>query len=383
MFHARALAFLALLLLLPFAFAEEDYIIIDASISQQPVRFVFDTGAGHSILVRPAVRRLNLESQSFPKDATTASGGWRVACTVSFGRASGILHFEAVDLPPAVVAGMKADGILGWRDVAGNALFLPGGRQRLYFMRGVPNYARQWTRWELMPRKRTLTIRVPFASGEAAVMIDTGAAGDGVLLSAARWDEWRRANPDAPATIGSSYTPSAGFVCREVCWATRFSIGRLAFTSTTVQQMPEAMAVGLRNPDAVVGLHALSGLDILIDAPHQSVYTQPVLHGPSRLDYSRTGMGFAPKNSRSGPLLVSVVAGGPAHRAGVRDGDVLLSIDGLDCTRWEEDPTVLTSRDSFSPAGTRLEMRLERDGHPYTTMVECEEIFPLPGAGAR
>ena len=218
-------------------------------------------------------------------------------------------------------------------------------------------------------------IKIPTASGEATVVIDSGGLW-GVTLSAARWEEWRRRNSNAPTTISSHYTPADGLTCNEMCWAKQLSIGALSFRDMTVEPYHPSVAAMVGPPDALIGLDALSCFDIIIDGAGGYLYLRPVAHRTRELEYSRSGIGFAPKDGKSGPLLVRVAKGGPAHRAGIRDGDILLKIDDRDFTKWEEDPSVLPSGKP-KPAGTRVKMTLERAGKPYTVTFVSEEIFPV------
>jgi len=63
---------------------------------------------------------------------------------------------------------------------------------------------------------------------------------------------------------------------------------------------------------------------------------------------------------------IDVVQGGPAERAGVRDGDRITRIAGRAVHTWQEVPALVREHGRSVP----LEVVLERDGHEQTRMVE-------------
>ena len=75
--------------------------------------------------------------------------------------------------------------------------------------------------------------------------------------------------------------------------------------------------------------------------------------------------------------MAHVAEKSPAQKAGIRNGDILLKIGGLDVTKWRTDPKVLPLRRFWiRPAGTKLELSLTRDDKPLKATVELKDIFP-------
>jgi carboxyl-terminal processing protease len=85
--------------------------------------------------------------------------------------------------------------------------------------------------------------------------------------------------------------------------------------------------------------------------------------GASALDASR----FEP--APPGPVVVDVVAGGPAAVAGLRPGDAIVGVDDVDTAGWPNAQVVRLVRGA---AGTTVRLRVERPGEPEPVEVSVE-----------
>jgi Do/DeqQ family serine protease len=73
----------------------------------------------------------------------------------------------------------------------------------------------------------------------------------------------------------------------------------------------------------------------------------------------------------SGALIASLVAGSPAARAGLKTGDLLVSIDGVDV----EDPNAFDYRFATKPLGGAAQVGVLRQGRSFVVPISLE---PLP-----
>ncbi len=84
------------------------------------------------------------------------------------------------------------------------------------------------------------------------------------------------------------------------------------------------------------------------------------------------------RDAADGALVGSVVAGGPADRAGLRAGDVLVSVDGASVrAEFDEDLPPLRRALARLPIGAGVEVKLRRAGQERTAVVvTAEETNP-------
>lgn len=76
-----------------------------------------------------------------------------------------------------------------------------------------------------------------------------------------------------------------------------------------------------------------------------------------------------------GALVDSVDSDGPAYKAGLKAGDVLIAIDGQEVNaRYVEEIPPLLRRMADKPVGTRVQMDIVRDGNPLSLAFETDKL---------
>jgi C-terminal processing protease CtpA/Prc len=134
--------------------------------------------------------------------------------------------------------------------------------------------------------------------------------------------------------------------------------------------------VNIENYEATIGAFALRRVDIIIDGPNDVLYMKPNNLRTTQYAYNRLGAVFVPDDVNSENLYAHVVEGSPAYTVGIRNRDILTSVNGLDVTKWRTDPEILPlSRFWNGPAGTRLELTYKRNGGVNRAIVDLAEIF--------
>jgi hypothetical protein len=165
-------------------------------------------------------------------------------------------------------------------------------------------------------------------------------------------------------------------VVREECWANRIDIERFSVKDVPIMQSSPDSELNIDNYEATIGSFALRRFEIIIDGPNNNLYMKPNNVRTTQYAYNRLGAVFVPDDMSSENLYAHVVEGSPAYMAGLRNRDILTSIDDLDVTKWKTDPRVLPlSRFWSAPAGTKLKLTYSRKGIEKRTSVQLIEIF--------
>ncbi len=376
----RLLAFRAVLLFAAVcaAAAADDRIFIPAKINGQPVKLAFDTGAQHHTLFRRTTDRLGLKVTPPPADYTPpaglVAGGIVEPCRLEIGGSSAQVRFRSLEIPAFLRFG--ADGVLSWRGLTDAIIAIRWDRKEAGPLAAVPGPARRWLKRPLRPKDWMLGFTLAGDGGaEHVVYIDTGSP-FGAALSARRWEQWLAAHPDRPATLEAAYFPADGLVVSEVRLADRLAFGPLVLRDVPIRRVQPSLERVFPKLEGVLGLFALTRLDVILDGKNQCIYLHANPDAKAACNYNRLGAVFTPRDLQSADLLARVIDATPAHRAGIRNGDVLLRIDGLDATKWRTDPRVLPLARFWSRrAGTRLTLTLSREGQRYETAVELEDIL--------
>ena len=355
---------------------------LDAKVNGKTAGLIFDSGSSHEMLFRKGAERLGLKITDPPPGFKPAPGevanGWTEECELKLGETAVRLSLPVVDLPNYMDAGL--DGIIGWQTVRKNVFQIDAVEQTLKPLDTVPEEATSWMTFHVRTNSDILTLEIPNQKGNAVTVItvDTG-TDKGVSLSPKRWCKWRAAHSNESTTLDASYSPVEGLVVSEEAWAKELSFGPLTLTDVPAfaATSAEVAALGSSQYESRFGLAALKRMDFIVDGRKGIAYVRPKKTPPPPCEHNRLGAVFVPRDDQNDDLIAHVVAGSPAHEAGIRNGDVLLKIADLDVTRWRADPAVLPlSRFWQEPAGTKLRLTLRRGNETPEISVLLRDILP-------
>ena len=354
-------------------------------VNGEPVRLAFDTGSDAPVLFRPVAERLGLKITEPPADAKISAGQIRVGRTeavqLQFGTRNGAKivtdRLAVVDMP----GGLRpdVDGVIGWGSLRDNFFVFDVSSSKVSIdaTGQPPEPAGAWQRVGLRKGSRLLVLDFSGESGRIAgsVLIDTGSSA-GVHLSAERWREWRTAHPDAPTTMDAYVMPGVGLVVREMSWVRELSIGPLNLTDVTVQEASSAEAAMASGYEATLGVAALKRQDVVIDGKNGVAYFARRQAPSPPLAHNRLGAVFTPSDLQHDPLEAHVATGSPAEAAGIRNGDVLLTIDAIDVTKWRTDSAGMAMGTFWQrPAGTKFLLTFRRGDREFAITVTLRDIL--------
>jgi membrane-associated protease RseP (regulator of RpoE activity) len=271
------------------------------------------------------------------------------------------------------------DGLLGWALLKDSSFTLDAVSGRLLNATSgnAPGPASAWQQLPVRKKSAMLVLEIPGQNGQpGGIVIDTG-SGDGVDLAPAKWREWRAAHPTAPATLHAYYRALPdGLHVREMVWAEELTVGPLTLTNVTVEEA-DAVFSAVPGYVATLGLAALRRQNVVVDGEKGIAYFSRQQVPAKAFPHNRLGAVFVPGDRPHDPLVAHVAASSPADEAGIRNGDILLKVDGDDATQWLMFPYP-QSWLKFS-AGTKLALTLKRGDKEFAVTVTLRDILG-PGA---
>lgn len=353
----------------------------DVKINGQPVRFIFDTGAGGLTLMRDAADRLGLKLINAPHAYQPPPGlvdiGWTEKCRVTLWNSTIKTRLVVGEIPKGMH--LDFDGTVGWPSVNKRIFFIDAATQSVKFLDRVPEEAAAWTKLRVQANSDILNLEIPMPDGKTAIIsLDTGSF-SGVSLNPQERREWELAHTNQPTTFSAYYTGGTGIVVAEETWAHKIALGPLELMEVPVQMThtpkPASSSLWPSGSMATLGLAAMNQLDIIIDGKHSVAYLRSKRTPPLPYVHNRLGADFVPLELQSDECVAWVADGSPAYEAGIRNGDVLLKIDGRDATTWRtsKQPNY-PFRDQ--PAGSKIELTLKRGDKVFTTTAVLRNILP-------
>ena len=365
--------------------APDQRLWVEAKINGHPAHLFVDTGSSTAMVLHDRAPALGLKINYNPNGP-----GLTDPATLEFWNSTITTRF-AVDQVPSYVA-LDMDGVIGWAQLRGKIVRLDATARSLTPLDHLPNEVAGWTKLRVRPNPRIMTLEVPASFGDLGglIYVDTGNPG-GVGLSPTHWKAWRAAHPLDPATLRLYYTPAArgrtgpqtnqlipGAVVAEEMWASAIALGPVLISATPVSESDPATAeIGGPRHLATLGLAALRRLDFIYDGVNNYVYLRPAATPPIPYPHNRLGAVFTPADYTHDYVIAQVEPGGPADRAGLRNGDQVTSINGHAHLNWLIHPE--SGMINFEwPWVSAIHIHVQRGGEEVQIGVLLENIIGPP-----
>lgn len=269
----------------------------------------------------------------------------------------------------------EAEGIVGWPAARSNILYfaLEEGIVAAALEK-IPDALPGWTKLSPVANEDTLILRFEDQT-LPNLIFDTGYEG-GLLLAPEAWQEWSTAHPEARRTLASGWMSGQEMRSEVVAWAEEIAVGELVFHGVAVKEAdPAFLRHTFGHNVVVIGVAALKRMELIVDHSAGSAYAITRSTSPSTPKHNRIGATFLPPNRDATELVARVLPGSPAATADIRDGDLLLRIDGRDVTGWRENPEAFQIDTLSRPAGTTLLLTLKRDGIKILRFVTTRDLL--------
>jgi hypothetical protein len=268
------------------------------------------------------------------------------------------------------------DGALGWSTVKQNLMQFQAIDHHVKLLRKISSVVNSWTKVAVKKDADVLLLEVPKKDGTAIIFVDTG-SDHGIHLAPAKWREWTATHPNRASTMNAYYTPAAGVIAKEETWAKTLSLGPLVLEDVPIMEaQPAELAMVGTNYEATIGLVGLKRLNLIVDGRNSIAYMRPTKTAAPAYEHNRLGAVFVPADTSHDDLIAHVASNSPAHKAGIRNGDVLLKIDDLDVTDWRHDRRVLPMSRFFARGpGTKLALTLKREDRTFEVGVVLRDML--------
>lgn len=360
--------------------AADDRLWVPATINGKPARLGFDTGASDVILWRSGAERLGLKFTAPQTNMALAPGkvplGETEECTLRLWGMKVRTRFYVIDLPDFLHP-TNFDGLIGWNPISRNVVRIDAAERKISFLRALPKEESHWTRLRVHVQSAILQLEMPTRDKTKEILeVDTG-DDRGVALAPHRWEEWKSVHPLQAETLNAFFMPGSGIVVAEETWAKELSLGPIVLHEVPVSEAsPTQAALGSPQFAGTLGLAALKQLDLIVDGKHGWAYLRSKSSGAFAYEHNRAGAVFVPADLDRDQLVARVLDGSPAYEAGVRNGDILLNIDGSDFSHLQKGSDNQPNRAFHErPAGSKVSLTLQRGGQTFKTTVTLREII--------
>jgi hypothetical protein len=362
--------------------AADERIWVNAKINGKPIRLILDTGTtGDLAIFSTTAKRLGLKYT--PPEKQPSPGhvhvGWTEICNFELETNEAEIPIAVVEVPEYTK--LPEDGILGWTAIKNNVISIDAVTGKFSLGAHAPEDDTKWQKFQLETNLDSLALDLPLENGLIGIVsLDTGSA-YGVQINSKKWHEWKKSHTNQPSTFESYGTPSIEWVIKEESWADKLSLGALMLNNVPIMEADQNdVALGSLPQakfQANLGLVALKRLDIIIDGKNNVAYLRSKTTSPLPYQHNRLGADFVPQDSRNDDLIAHVANDSPAHKVGIRNGDVLLEINGRDETKWRTDTNSPAEVSAIEkPAGTKLELTLKRGDKIFKTTAVLRNILP-------
>jgi hypothetical protein len=370
-------------------------------INDKPVRFALDSGCPDLCLWRSAADRLGLKLSPVELDSNNVAPWETGEFKLGLSHWQRRLGFPVTLCAPArawvveTPVSLGVDGCVGWPAISRRITRFDAMSGNFEFLAKVPKQVKDWSQFTIRTNSDILVLELPGGDGtHSGLHIDTG-GDDGFFLSALLWDQWMAAHPNESRKIGFRVQMD-GLIPFEGTRASGFSIGGLTMTNIGLDRFEEHdCPVPLKGCAAVISFGVLKRFDLVVDGQHALAYLgpskkwKPFMAENQKSLHGHSGALFGPWRNQTNCFAAYVISASPAFESGIRDGDILLKVDGKEVKQWQDNPGKAWSSDldeygcqetyssRNSPASTMLQLTLRRRDQVFQATVLQSQIAVL------
>jgi len=192
----------------------------------------------------------------------------------------------------------SADGFISWSAIRNNILVFNPDRHLISAVTELPEATAGWIKLKVL-HTDLLELEIPLTDGKTGTLVvDTGSP-IGISLAKAPWSEWKAAHPKVAISTRQFIGPQIGNGTTEEAWADKLQLGPITFSDLPVTEAPLSEESMANHFTGLIGLYALTRMDLVVDAKNEVAYIQPrdppgppypPFDRPSALNESGTGL---------------------------------------------------------------------------------------------
>ncbi len=359
-----------------------DHIIIKLSINGSPeMNFMFDSGAGGILINKNVADSIGLESAS-ERVNTGAVGTHTVSIlkgnTIKVGEAQitnismmrDEKSFEQMD------SGEEIAGIIGFHLLSRYVVKIDYNSFEL-IMYNRSNYVYEGD-GVVMPI--VLTYNLPLIISSVAVnnetefegffLVDTGARSD-LIISSPTVNKFNMINAVGDYYVLKTEVGSSGKKAKIMYGKVKaLEFAEHKFTEVPViLSQAENGVLSFSGIDGIIGNRILKRFNIIFDYPRSLIYLEPNANMSKK--YSVNVSGFSILFKKGKPVVKNIIDRSPATRAGLKNGDYIIAIEGV----VVEDLTTDEIRGYFSQEGTKLKLVIRRGRKLKYTEIKLKALI--------
>ena len=279
----------------------------DVRINDKPVKFIYDTGAGITLVHAASAKRLGLKVSDPPSSPKPPPGkvniGHTELCRFTAAHETFRLKLPTLRAPWPWGGLLDFDGVIGWPNLADDFLAIDAANDAIKGVDQLPQATNGWTKIPLCRHTDVLAFEIRRADGKKGVLeVDTGNA-EGLSLSPARWKNWRADHPHAHGGWQFNFMFGSGPALGRHYVAKDLAIGPLTWDRVTIRKARRTeinTAASDEVFEASMGIAALRQFNLIIDRTNHMAYVRrDPAWDPSREAHHRSASRSAPASANS------------------------------------------------------------------------------------
>jgi len=359
-----------------------DHIIIRLSINDSPLmNFMFDSGAGGILINKNFSDSIGLEAVS-EKLNTGAVGTHTVSIlkgnTIKVGEAqiSGInmmrdeKEFEELD------GGEEIAGIIGFHILSRFVVKVDYNTSEL-ILYNRSNYSYEGE-GVVMPIVLTYNLPLIISSikvnndteFEGFFLVDTGARSD-LIISSPTVNKYNMIDAVGDHYILKTEVGSSGKKAKIMFGRVK----QLKFSENIFSNVPvilsqaESGVLSFDGIDGIIGNRILKRFNIIFDYPRSFIYLEPNGNLDKRYNVNVSGFNIFFRGGK--PFVKNIIEHSPATRAGLKNGDEIIAIEGVVVEEIESN----TIRNYFKIEGKKIELVIKRGSKLKYTEIRLRSLI--------